>query len=254
MSLLNKFLVFVICSLVICHCSVAVAKEYDGVWFLGFNLHKDVFADAAVRKAVGQAINRKYIVQKIISDEVVPLSVIPPNMAGYDDSLPAQKFDPKKAKVLLGKRKIKGLVLLHTDGVKTIAIAKRIKKDLADIGIDISLKEVPYADQEGWDRELASGRHHLFFMGYKAKDAYDELLGTVPTKEFDAEEILRPLFHSKGEANFTYFSNPRVDALLNELAGINMALKAEREKKLKEINRIIYGEYPTINLFYITKL
>jgi len=278
--------------------SFAQAKEYDGLWFLGFNLHKDIFSDVSVRQAVNYAIDRQQIATKIISDETTPNGVIPPGMLGYDPKLADYGYNVKKAKALFKDAGFKGatLSLLHTDGLKTIEIAKLIRKNLATVGIKVILKQVPYSDQEKWNAELQSGRHHMFLMGYKASPPGELLLGDKSTKffhrlscekapdianqvffgsyeeaaaagyspcricnpkpgeKYDTYALLQPLFNSKGEANFTYYINDRVDLLLDQISETDLKLERLRAEKLKEINRLILKDAPTVNLFYITKL
>jgi len=244
-------LVFVIWSFVIGNYSFAKAKEYDGLFFLGFNLHKDVFNDKNVRYAINYAIDRKYIANKIISEEVVPTGVIPPGMSGYEPSFEGFSYDLKKAKKLLKKPLNVELVLLHTDGVKTVGMAEKIVKDLKAAGVKVKTKQVEYSDQDKWESELKSGRHHLFLMGYKA--GFVGASGEA-TSEVDAYDLLSPLFSTDGSANFTYYSNQRVDNLLDQAAATDKAVKGLRDAKLAEASRIIMKDAPTVNLFYIPKL
>jgi ABC-type transport system substrate-binding protein len=292
------WILFLICNLSFGIYSLAEAKEYDGLWFMGFNLHKDIFSDARVRQAVNYAIDRKYIAQRIMSEEVVPSGVIPPNMSGYDPQLKGYDYDVARAKKLLKAARYSGgkLTLLHTDGVKTISIAKRIKKDLAMVGLEVSLKQMDYSDQEKWQKELESGRHHLFLMGYKITEMDKILIGDKLTKYFhvvgcegipssdnqiifgtyeeataagyipdpvckpqssvktDTYDLLNPLFRIQGSANFTFYSNDRVDALLDQILQIDPSLTRVRAVKYMEINRILQKDAPTVNLFYISKL
>jgi ABC-type transport system substrate-binding protein len=161
-----------------------------------------------------------------------------------------QQQDTKKAKKLLGKGIKFDLVLLHTDGIKTVAIAEQIQKDLKAAGVKVSLKQVPYSDQEKWQEELVSGQHHLFLMGYKA----DFLISPEAKMNADSYDLIRPLFGYGGEANFTFFHNPRVDNLLNQISELDPSVRELREAKIKEISRIIKKAAPTVNLFYIPKL
>lgn len=289
-----KKLVFIICLLFVISCLgfTAEARQYDGLWFLGFNLHKDIFNDVQTRRAVAQAIDRKFITTRIFSEEVVPNGVIPPGMSGYDPAFRDVGYAPKKNKKLAGQT----LVLLHTDGVKTVKAAQKIKKDLEAVGLKVKLQQAAYSNQDGWERELKSGRHHLFLMGYKndaietvfigdkvsrlfhapgcekipdadtqvifgsyeeatsANYAPDALCQPKPMPKKDTPDLLNALFHSQGEANFTYYSNPRVDNLLDQLNQLDPVLSSLRLEKLKEANRLIVEDVPTVNLFYITRL
>lgn len=186
-------------SLILILFSPVIAKENiiecDGVWFLGFNLHKDLF-DAEnsqkTRAAVAYAIDKPAI-QKIMGTSIIPTGVVPPSMLGFDPQLDPFTLNIKKSKNLLKEagynpndKRLKKLSLLHTDGKKTIEIAQLIKNNLAKIGLQINLKQISYKDQEAWQKELKNGRYHFFLMGYKAAPEPNLLIGDSRTKYFHA--------------------------------------------------------------------
>jgi len=213
-SLMNWLLVF-ICILVLGNWSFcfAEAKQYDGIWFLGFNTHKDLFGDVngkIVRQAVTIAIDRDKIAKRIIGDEVVPIGIIPPGMEGYDSSLPAYSHDYKEAKKLMKSagyslydKRLKTITLLHTDGVKTKEIVDEIKRDLINLGFDIQTTQVPYSNTAQWNKELSSGKYHLFVMGYKAGNLGQIFIGDKLTQLFHTFTCFR---NSTNEADIAYFN------------------------------------------------
>lgn len=239
---------------------MALAIEYDGIWFLGFNVQKPPFDNLYVRQAVTQTIDKQYLAANIISVESVPTSFIPPGMAGYDPSLYPYLQNIAAAKSLMKKTfyknnpaALKKLTLLHTDGVKTIAIARQIRDDLKQLGMRIDLVQVSYRDEERWNRELNSRKHQLFLMGYKADMA--QLLSTEATpKVADSYLLLSPLFRSGGDANFSGYTNSSVDYFLDQVSVIGPTFQTERDKKLKAINRVLNKDLPAIVLFYIEKM
>lgn len=238
----------------------AVAQGYDGIWFLGFNMKKDVFSGPSgktVRQAFNHAINRAYICKEIIGDPNIPTGVIPPGLPGHDESIKGYSHAPAKAKKLLasaglkaGDKKLKGLTLIHTDGIKTVRTAQAIKKDLAAAGIDISLKEIPYEENDAWEQKLSAGTAPLFLMGYK-----------VPPQPFEkndsdsrSEKFLYELFHSKGEANMFFLKNKELDALI-ETTELTQSKEAQlKERLMEKADRILFGDPVTVNLFYIKEL
>jgi peptide/nickel transport system substrate-binding protein len=259
---LNKIIVLslIILTLVIGHCSFAEAKEYDGIWFMAFNLKKDLLQDLRVREAIDQTINKKIIVTEIMSKEIIPGSYIPPKMLGYDPDLAPRDHDVSYAKLLMkgsgypiNDKRIKNLSLLHTDGIMTIAIAKQIQKDLRNIGMKVKLKEVSYQDSDKWIDELTSGKHDFYLLGYKA--GIEALFNTDEASvTYDSYTLVDPLFRSDGTVNFSGYSNKEVDKLLGQLENINPALKSDRNAKLKKINQDLYKDIPAVTLFYIEKL
>ncbi|MBU0686273.1 MAG: hypothetical protein KKB81_00270 [Candidatus Margulisbacteria bacterium] len=281
-------------------------RLYDGLWFLGFNLHKDIFDGEnglKVKKAIGLSINRDEIANKIIGGTMVPDSVIPKTMNGYQADSLDLPYDAKQAKALMieagfpmNDQRIKGLALLHTDGDKTIKIAKLIKQNLSAIGVKVDLVQVSFREEGKWQEALESGKFHMFLMGYKAADfgtlfigdkktklfhkvdcedmpdpknqvflsSYEEAIkqGFAPCKKCNPQpepptntyELVEPLFHTGGSANFTFFRNIRVDNLLDQISIMDTSLVHERGEKFKEINTLLCKELPSIPLFYITKL
>ena len=239
--------------------SFASAKEYDGIWFMGFNVNKEPFKTVETRKAANQAIKVEEIAIKIISSETTPASIIPPTMLGYDPDITPIYYDVKEAKGLMKKagypmndKRLKNLSLLHTDGIKTKQIAELISKSLRNIGIKVNLVEVSYIDEDKWVDELTSGKHDLFLMGYKADIA--KLFTEEATSQGDAYNLVEPLFGTKGTANFTGYSNSEVDKLLEQISGFKLALKSERHDKLKKVNQLLSKDRPVVVLFYIEKL
>jgi len=247
--------------LVIGNYSFAAAKEYDGIWFMGFNLNHDILKNREVRLAINSALNKDYIARNIASAEVIPISIIPVGMLGYDPDLEERPFDYKYSKLLMKKagypindQRIKKLSLLHTDWLKTIAIAEEIQSNLRNIGIKVDLVEVSYQNETKWIEELTSGKHDFFLMGYKA--GIEQLLATseADSIQIDSYDLVKPVFKTQGGVNFTGYSNAEVDKLLDQLSGINLALKEDRNKKLKQINDILYEDLPVVVFFYIDKL
>jgi ABC-type transport system substrate-binding protein len=280
--------------------------EYDGLWFLGFNHHKDIFGDAngiTVKKAVGLAMHRQKIVSQIMGECLLPDSFIPPGMDGYSSGVFSLVYSTAEARALLKKagystkdKRLKNLSLLHTDGIKTIAVAKQIKSDLAALGIKVELVQVAYRDTEKWQAALESGKFHMFLMGYKATKfttlyigdkknglfhtlgcaktpdpqnqlllaSYAEALGLglspcklcnpAPEPPLSTYDLLEPLFHVDGAANFAFFDNPHVNNLFDQIAIIDVSLKDLRTEKFKQINLELGQSLPVIPLFYITKL
>jgi len=240
--------------------NLVYAEAYDGVWFMGFNLKHDLFKDVSVRQAVMHCLDRNFIATTIMSAEAIPGSFIPPGMMGYDPSLKPYKFNPKFAKTLMKRAKLptsdqrlKNIKLLHTDGLKTIAIAQEIKDDLKNIGMKVELIQISYRDQNRWVEELSSGASDLYLMGYKA-DIEKLFTSEAGVAEVDSTKLIEPLFKSNGEANFSGYVNADIDSLLDQLATLGPGLSSERETKLKEINKILYKDLPAVVLFYIEKL
>ncbi|MFH1386857.1 MAG: ABC transporter substrate-binding protein [bacterium] len=227
--------------------ALAETKAYDGVWFLGFNVKRPPFNQLAVRQAVAHSIDKDYIASKIIGDEQIPAGFIPPGMLGSDPTLKPYKTNLAFAKKLIKKAKLtnKKISLLHTDGVKTLEIAKKISSDLKALGFTVTLVQVSFRDEKKWAELLASKNYPLFLMGYKA----DETEGTP-----DTATLLGPLFKSRGDANFSGYGYAKTDKLFSQISLVPLSSAKEREMTLKKIGQILYRDLPGLVLFYIEKL
>jgi ABC-type transport system substrate-binding protein len=177
------------------------AKSYDGIWFMGFNLKKQIFSDnngQSVRKAFSIAVDRKYICEKIVGDPMVPTGIIPPGLLGYDPDFKSYGYDPVKAKAIMKisgytmtDPRLKNIVILHTTGQKTLAIVKKIQKDLAKLGVKVISRPVDTLNQELWQAELTAGKYDLFLMGFKATTPDRIFVGNQSNKIFHAAECLQ---------------------------------------------------------------
>lgn len=233
--------------LVIGHYAFAEAKAYDGVWFLGFNVKKPPFNQLAIRQAVAFTIDKNYIINNIISDEVSPAGFIPPGMPGNDPTLKPYKTNLAFAKKLIKKAKLKSknISLLHTDGVKTQEIARKVEANLKTLGFTVTLVEVSFKEEKKWAEQLASKKYSLFLMGYKAD---------ITEGDPDTATLLGPLFQANGDANFSGYGTAKTDKLFSQLSLIPLSSPNEREKIFKKINHILYRDLPGLVLFYIEKL
>lgn len=227
--------------------SGASAVNYDGIWFMGFNLGKVYFKDdigLKLRKGISLAIDKKRINREFGEEAAFPKSIIPPSMEGYDESNAKYlQYNPALAiKNLKGTKTnvLVGLTLLHTDGLKTKMFAKYIKEDLAKVGVKVKLVEISYSVQDKWIRAMTSGKYDMFLLGYKAQD-YRR-----------TESLLGPIFRSKGEANFMFFKDEEVDKRIEKIRG--STIKAGREENLKKLNKYLISKYTLVPLFYIESL
>ncbi len=257
----EKLKLFILSALLLLHASVALGQTiesvgYDGLFFMGFNMKNPVFLGPKgnlVRKAINYCIDREKICKRIFGEQIVPSQVIPYKMPGYDDSIKGYEFSKQTAINTLkkaGNPIFKEMLLLHTDGEKTIETAKEIQKNLSAIGIKVKLKEIEYEKDDSWETELSKGYADLFLMGYKTPPQPFEKNDPISR----SEKFLEYLFYSSGEANMFFLKNEKIDTLINSLKNISDADNPVKIKLLQKINKILYDDPVTVNLFYIKEL
>lgn len=228
---------------------------YDGVWFLGFNLHSNIWKGEKgllLRKALAAALPRVRI-GEIAGASTIPDSFIPPGLSGYQNQpWPEQNFRQAKAFIrqaglTIHDPTIKNITLLHTAGPQTVTIAQAIANSVRHAGFGITLRSVKGDATEAWENALRSDEHALFLMGYKAERE-------EPDSPWDAEKIIRPLFHSKGFANFTNNRDEKLDQLILALQNDSSRVSPARIATLAHINQRLFDLLPAVPLFYIPTL
>jgi peptide/nickel transport system substrate-binding protein len=169
-------------------------------------------ANIALREAVSLAIDRLAIQREIMLGQSIPTGVVaPPGINGFPrelDQIPPR--DLVKAKALVNSVAGDGPIALTLDCptnryVNDAAICGAIKKQLADIGIQVTL----HLQEKGKHIEtVRSGQSQFFLLGWG-----------VPT--FDSAYIFTNLLHTRGPHlgtwNGTGYSNAELDQLIAQL-------------------------------------
>lgn len=129
-----------------------------------FNLQNDevsFFQDKSVRRALFYALNRRYLVDRILQGQaVIANSVVPPgNWASYE-GIETVPYDPEQAQALLKEAgyvlggesplrakegKILAFTLLYPDDALHARLAQTIQENWAAIGVGVTLQAVDYA-------------------------------------------------------------------------------------------------------------
>jgi len=176
------------------------------VYYVALNHTKPPFKDnVKLRQAVNYAVNKREICEKILEGIPTPArGVLPPGFASFDEALEGYPYDLEKAKALLAEagypngEGLPELVLQYNTSEAHEAICEAIKNDLADVGIKVQLRNLE------WAAHLESVEQHEPHM------ARAGWLADVP-----AEDNFLQLLYTDRENNYSGYSNPEFDALLD---------------------------------------
>jgi peptide/nickel transport system substrate-binding protein len=177
----------------------------------------------AVRQALSYGLNRAHLTQVINPVVNPPLShILPPGINGSQD-VPSgynpYPYNPSKAKSMLAAAGFKNgltVTLLYRPTTAQIAVAQAAQSDLAKVGVNVKLLEVPAADFYTKYLEAPSvakrGVWDLAVAGW-APDWYGDA----------ALSYFGPLFSGPSSyppvgSNFGFYSNPSVTALIGQAA------------------------------------
>src|SRR5690606_3045628 len=172
--------------------------------YVGMNLRNEQLADVRVRQAISHLLPREAIVDRIYQGVgSVGSGPISPDTVFYNEEIPAYAYDVERARALLDEAGIDTLRLrLHTnENPIRPQIAEVLMFEAAKVGIQIDMQVEEFGAFIDRIMDTDTADFDLFILGWS---------GNV-----DPNYAMYELFHSNGGSNYTAYSNPALDALLD---------------------------------------
>ncbi len=210
----------------------------------------DILKDKTVRKALAMAIDRKKIIDNVLSgDGELIEGPILYGYPGYDDKINHSYYDKEAAKNLLvqagwvlkdgnairaNKKKTPLKIILTTvDKTQNAEAAKIIQESWKSIGADVELNVVAAANIA---KDVIDGRKYQALL-------FGEMYGPDldPYSYWHSSAIRYP------GLNLAQYSNAKVDMLLE--AARQTLDKVVRQKKYEEFQSLLLEDFPTIFLW-----
>src|SRR5918993_18867 len=216
--------------------SLKLAGESNtNIRFIGFNLSKEPFDNPLVRQAIAAVVDREAMLGPTVFGHGTPVEALfPPDFwaALQQEVRPA---DVERAKSLMEEAG-------HADGFSTTITswsqysflsnaAVVLQEQLRQIGIEAELNLVENATMV--DQVYVGKTYDIAVTG---ESAY-----------VDPNTLILPNFKSGESGNFVNYSNPEVDALIEQ--GIATTDQDERARIYQEIQTILLEDLPWVNLF-----
>ena len=214
----------------------------------GKPLSRNPLKDPRVRKALSKAINRNAIVDKVMEGEAVPAGqLLADGMFGTTRNLKVEAYDPDGAKKLLtGAGYPDGFgITIHAPNnryVNDAKIAQAVAQMLTRIGIATRVEAMPSATYFPQATDL---KFSFMLLGWSSGtgEASSPLKALLATYSKDK---------GFGTANRGRYSNPKVDALLEEaLATVD---DARREAVLQRATEVAIDDTGIIPLHFQVNL
>lgn len=212
--------------------------------YIFFNVTAEPFTDVRVRQAVNHAIDKQAIVSSLFNDAaLVSTAPFASPIFGYSAQEP-YAYDVEKAKALLAEAGVAPgtkVVLYHPTGryVQDALVADAIRAQLKEVGLEVELKTLE------WPQYVPTVRK----TKEEGNDVQFAMLGWG-TPTMDADYALFALFHSTQHPpgfNGAFYSNPEVDALLDEAR--STLDPAQRQAAYAKAIEIIWTEAPWLFLY-----
>ena len=212
------------------------------LWFLILNAKDGPFANKEVRQAANYAINKQALVENVLQGTAdVAAGPTPPAFSwAYDDKLEPYPYDPEKAKQLLKDAGYDGseVTFYVTEGgsgmLDPIAMGTAIQADLQAVGMPVKIETYE------WNTFLGKVNPGL-------GDAADMAEMAWMTNDPDTLPYLAlrtAAFPDQGGFNSGYYSNPKVDELLDKAR--TSTDQAERADLYKQMQEIVHEDAPWV--------
>ncbi|WP_026476351.1 glutathione ABC transporter substrate-binding protein [Alkaliphilus transvaalensis] len=204
--------------------------------YIGFNLTKAPFDDVRVRQAINYALDVDTIVEAVYQGVGSPAAgALGPSVFAAHTGLEQYGYNVEKAKELMKEAGLENgfstTIWVNDGNRQRMDIAEILQNQLQQINITTDVQVLEWG---AYLENTSKGEHDMFILGWT-------------TVTGDPDYGLYALFHSTqhGPAgNRTFYSNPKVDELLDSAR--RTADPAERERLYKEAQEIIRDEAPWI--------
>ena len=210
----------------------------------GKPLDRNPLRDLRVRRAMSKAINRQALVERVMESAAVATGqLMPEKFFGHTPAIKTVQYDPEGARKLLTEAGYPdgfGLTLHAPNNryVNDEQIAQAIAQMLTKIGIQTRVDAMPSSVYFSRGSKL---EFSLMLVGWGAEtmEASSPLKALLAT--FNAAKGM-------GAANRGRYSNPRLDAVLDQaLATVD---DAQREKLLQQATEIGVGDLGILPLYH----
>ena len=211
--------------------------------YLAFNTRDPILKDVRVRQALAFAVDRRPLIHYLLRDFARPAdSLLPPESWAYDSNVARYDYSPERARELLEQARypaVNGvrfhLTMKTGTEESTRLLAAVLQQQLREVGIVLDLRTFEFATFFADVTRGAYQMHSLRWVGGN-----------------EDPDIFEYVFHSSKfpphGANRTYYSNPQVDALIDQARSV---LDQETRKRLYgKIQQILAEDLPYIELWY----
>jgi peptide/nickel transport system substrate-binding protein len=214
-----------------------VTQETTDYYLLGFNTQVAPFDNLQVRQALSLAIDRAAVLEAVFFGEGFVSGPIVPTLGDWAtpvEELPLYQLDRERATALLAEAGLADgfefSITVSPFYPEFVNIALVLQQQLAEVGITVTLDQVEW----GTFIDRWSNRDFQSFVSFNGSGN-------------DPDRAIYPAFHTGGSVNAFQFSDPAIDALLEE--GRSTVDAAARREIYQQADKAIAEAAPAIFLF-----
>ncbi len=187
------------------------------VWYLAFNAETPPFDDRNFRRALGLAIDRATITEVTFNNMLLPATgILMPGLPGFAEGDKTLPFDPDAARAALAESKytVEDGKVIDADGTVVPVVITEVGGG-AQAGTDTQAYLEQWRTELGIAIEIRQTDSATYLAELDARNIQMYNAGWIMDYP-DPEDILDLKLHSRSTLNNTAYSNPEVDALLEQ--------------------------------------
>lgn len=209
-----------------------------------FNLEQAPFDDPLVRRAVASAIDYETFGREFMGyEEPLPSAFFSPASWAYDDQYQPPAYDPDAAAALLEEAG-------YPDG-EGLTVQLR-----TNAGNQFREQELTFIQQQlaavGVESEILAEEWGLFITAVGDGDFQAAAVNAGDNAGIPDPTAIEEVYRTGGAANYTGYSNPEVDALLDDAS--SLVDIEERKPLYSEVQRILAEDLPFLPGFWYPNL
>jgi peptide/nickel transport system substrate-binding protein len=208
--------------------------------YLAFNVRDPILKDVRVRQAIAYAIDRDPMIRYLWRGFVTPAtSVLPPQSWAYDGNVKRYEYNPGELLDQAGYPAVNGvrfhLTMKTSTEESSRLLAAVLQQQLREVGIALDIRTFEFAT---FFSDVTKGAFQMYSLRWIGGN--------------EDPDIFEYAFHSSKfppqGANRSFYSNPRLDALIDE--GRQELDQNKRNQIYAEVQAILAQDLPYIDLWY----
>ena len=205
-------------------------------FFIPMNNTRPPFNDARVRLAANLAVDRKLIIDRVLSGLATPLNgLLSPESYGFNANLPSLALDVDRAKKLLAEAG-------HPNGIEATLDVANAFKDVAEAVASQLTRAGIRTKVQLWEQTTLSQA-----WAKPETNSRDMVFQSWGDGALDPVGIFVPVLKGKDRGNYSGYANKDVDALL--VAADTETDVAKRSKMYQDAQAIVAKDVPLVFLW-----
>ncbi len=221
---------------------LVIAPPGFTVFYIGFNAGEPPFDDPKFRQALTYAVDKDLIANEVLSELVTPAyGILPPGFPGYNSDLVGLEYSPELARQLLGESK-------YPDAETRPRIVVTVPGTGGSIGLDMEVVIEMWRQELGVEVEIQQVEWATYLQDLN-QNKFQAYGGSGWQADYpDPQDFLDILFHTDSALNHGNYSNPELDAILEQA---RTEPDIERRVELyHEAENLIVQDAPLLPLWY----